>query len=96
MEKKSTHQIKREERKKNKAIPVQSTAKSRRVHKVRGRTVAKGGRRRKDQEKRAMLEVREEDEIVRHSLPKQKKSKQKNPHSFSASVAANRQVTGKH
>ena len=83
-------------RKKSKSIPVQSTAKSRRTHKVRGRTVARSGARRKDKPKRTVFEVRDEDEVIRHTLPSQKKSKKKNPHSFSASVTANRRVDKKH
>ena len=83
-------------RKKGKAIPVQSTAISRRTHKVRGRLTCRAGRKRKPNRKRTVFEVRELDEVVRHALPSQKVLKTKHPHNFTASVAGNRRIDKKH
>ena len=83
-------------RKMGKLIPIQVTAKSRRQYKHRGRAVGTLGRRPKDQEKRLQMVVEEEDENVYHSLPKQKKSKNKQIHSLKHSVDLNRPSAKKH
>ena len=60
-----------------KLIPVHVTAKSRRDYTHRGRVVGTLGMRPKDQENRVQMVVREEDDNVYHTLPKQKvKNKQ--------------------
>lgn len=79
-------------------IPVQQTAKSRRVWKHRGSQPATGGRKVKDLELRTemLLDFGGEDNAVYHSLPKQKKQKPKQVHSLNSSVQANRAGTKKH
>ena len=62
-------------RKKGKLIPVQTTARSRRTYKHRGRGPSILGRRKKDCQKRVQLVI--DDEVVRHSMPKQKKNTNK-------------------
>ena len=83
-------------RKKGKLIPIQVTAKSRRQYKHRGRTVGQLGRRPKDQEKRMQMLVSDEGDNVYHSLPKQKKSKNKAIHSLKHSVENNKPAAKKH
>lgn len=83
-------------RKIGKLIPVQVTAKSRRTYKHRGRAVGVIGRRPKDQSNRVQLVVSDKEENIFHSLPSQKKSKNKNKHSLKNSVDANRPGTKKH
>ena len=83
-------------RKIGKLSPVQVTAKSRRTYKHRGRAVGVIGRRPKDQSNRVQLVVSDKEENIFHSLPSQKKSKNKNKHSLKNSVDANRPGTKKH
>ena len=83
-------------RKIGKLIPIQVTAKSRRQYKHRGRTLGVSGRRPKDQEERAQMVVGEDDDIVLHSLPKQKKAKLKPKHSLNHSVERNIPSAKKH
>lgn len=83
-------------RKTGKLIPIQVTAKSRRQYKHRGRRLGVPGRRPKDQENRVQMVVREEDESVYHSLPKQKKTKPKPAHSLKLSVEENHPAAKKH
>ena len=83
-------------RKRKKLIPVQTTAKARRVRKNAGRTLALIGCRRKDGEKRKQLNIEEDSESVWHSLPKQKKRKPAQIHSLSAAVECNRAGSKKH
>ena len=54
------------------------------------------GRRTKDQEDRVQMVVRDDDENVLHSLPKQKKVKQKQKHSLKHSVETNNPSAKKH
>ena len=77
-------------------IPVQVTAKSRREYKHRGRVVGRIGRRQKDQDERSQMVVREEDDNVYHTLPRQKKVKNKPIHSLKTSVDLNKAGTKKH
>ena len=79
-------------------IPVQQTAKSRRVHKHRGSQPATGGRKVKDLEHRVqfIVDSNKDDFIQYHSLPKQKKQQPKQAHSLNASVKANKAGTKKH
>ena len=79
-----------------KLIPVQVTAKSRREYKHRGRVVGTQGRRIKDQEKRVQMVVREEEDNVYHTLPRQKKVKNKQIHSLKNAVELNRPGAKKH
>ena len=83
-------------RKTGKLIPVQVTAKSRRQYKHRGRTVGLLGRRPKDQEIRRQLIVEENEDNVYHSLPTQKKTKNKFIHSLKQSVDMNKPAAKKH
>ena len=83
-------------RKTGKLIPIQVAAKSRRQYKHRGRRLGVPGRRPKDQENRVQMVVREEDESVYHSLPKQKKTKPKPAHSLKLSVEENHPAAKKH
>ena len=82
-------------RKKGRLIPIQTTAKSRRLNKNRGRYVSSAGRRRKDQKKTLQLIVSESGEILRHALPNQRKKKAQG-HSLSNAVNTNRMVAKKH
>ena len=75
-------------------IPVQVTAKSRREYKHRGRVVGRIGRRQKDQDERSQMVVREEDDNVYHTLPRQKKNKP--IHYLKTSVDLNKAGTKKH
>ena len=79
-----------------KLIPIQVTAKSRRLYKHRGRGSASQGRRHRDQEARVQMVITETEENVYHSLPKQKKSKNKQTHSLKDSVSSNRPAAKKH
>ena len=79
-----------------KLIPVQVTAKSRREYKHRGRVVGTAGRRVEDQEERRQLVVSEKEENVYHTLPKQKKTKNKQVHSLKQAVESNRPGAKKH
>ena len=76
-------------RKTGKLIPIQVSAKSRRDYKHRGRVVGTSGRRPNDQNRRVQMVVRDEEENVYHSLPKQKKGKNKQVHSLKQSVDMN-------
>ena len=79
-------------------IPVQQTAKTRRVWKHRGSQPATGGRKVKDLEIRTQVlaDFDGVDDAVYHSLPKQKKQQPKQVHSLNSSVQANRAGTKKH
>ena len=83
-------------RKTGKLIPIQVSAKSRRDYKHRGRVVGTSGRRPNDQNRRVQMVVRDEEENVYHSLPKQKKSKNKQLHSLKHSVDMNQPAAKKH
>ena len=83
-------------RKIGKLIPVQVTAKSRREYKHRGRVVGNLGRRPKDQEERSQMVVRVDNDNVYHTLPKQKKVKNKQIHSLKHSVDMNKPAAKKH
>ena len=83
--------------KNGKLIPVQSTAKARRLFKHRGRVPAPSGRRHDDQNKRKQMVVTDETENVWYSLPSQKKRRTAHhPHSLAAAVSANRAAEKKH
>ena len=82
-------------------IPVQSTAVSRRLHKMRGSRVAVQGRSRLGSKLLIQLTVGgdgEEDEgIVRHKLPAANKKRKKfASHSLAAAVSANKPPVKKH
>ena len=79
-----------------KLIPVQVTAKSRREYKHRGRVAGVSGRRVRDVERRHQMVITETSENVYHTLPKQKKQKQKQAHSLKEAVDMNRPGSKKH
>ena len=79
-----------------KLIPVPVTAKSRREYKHRGRVVGIAGRRHKDQKSRKQMVINDDSEIVYHTLPKQKKTKNKQSHSLKDAVDNNRPGAKKH
>ena len=83
-------------KKNGKLIPIQVTAKSRRRYKHRGRVVGVLGRRPKDQEQRNQLIVTSNEDNVYHTLPSQKKSKKRDPHSLKHSVNQNKPAPKKH
>ena len=83
-------------RKKGKLSPVQTTARSRRTYKHRGRGPSILGRRKKDCQKRVQLVIDDDDEVVRHSMPKQKKIQTKRPHSLATCVERNHNIAKKH
>ena len=84
-------------RKKNgKLIPVQVTAKSRGEYKHRGRVSGVSGRRVRDVENRQQMVVTETSDNVYHTLPKQKKQKQKQAHSLKDAVTKKRPGAKKH
>ena len=78
-------------------IPVQSTAKSSRLYKMRGSRVAIQGRSRLGARLITQLTVADDDDegAVRYKLPAQK-ARQAHPHSLSASVKANKRSIKKH
>ena len=87
----------RKGKRKSMKIPVQSTAKSRRTIKHRGRGPSIAGRPTKNQRLRMQLQVLEDEDFVRHSIPSAKsKKKKKKPHSLAEAVAANRTGERKH
>ena len=75
---------------------MQVTAKSRREYKHRGRVVGTAGLRIKYQEERRYLVVSEREENVYHTLPKQKRTKNKQAHSLKQAVESNRPGAKKH
>ena len=83
-------------------IPVQSTAVSRRLHKMRGSRVAVQGRSRLGARVVTQMTVgddgEDEDEgVVRHKLPAgTKKRKKASSHSLAAAVSANKRPVKKH
>ena len=88
-------------RKKIRLIPVQSTAKSRRLFKLRGSRPGIQGRPRKGQRLTVQLDLGncegDDDDggVVRHKLPG-KKRKTGQAHSLSDAVAANKRSARKH
>ena len=95
--KSATQAISLGKRKKLGRIPVQVTARSRRVFKIRGKRPAKAGAPTKQQALKRQLEVTEEEEILRHKLPgPSKKSKKKQVHKLSKAVEENRSASKKH
>ena len=85
-------------RKKIGFIPVQATAKSRRLYKLRGSRPARQGRSRLSSRLAVQMTVGEDDEedggVVRHKLPS-KSHKKGSAHKLSASVLANKRGTKK-
>ena len=82
-------------------IPVQSTAKSRRLYKLRGSKSAVQGRPRLGQRLTVQLTVGEEEDtdggVVRHKLPSKNKKKGGGAeHNLSSAVTANRRASKKH
>ena len=82
-------------------IPVQSTAKSRRLYKMRGRRPALQGRPRQGTKLLSQMVVGDgEDEdggIVRHKLPGGKQCKKRvSGHSLASAVLSNRRSSKKH
>ena len=84
-------------------IPVQKTAKSRRLHKHRGNGPSTAGRKVQDHPQTSHLDINDEDAeadgddgIVYHALPKQKHQKQKPKHSLATSVSLNKPNPKKH
>ena len=88
-------------RKKIGLIPVQATARSRRLFKMRGSRSAVQGRPRQATRLVVQMAVGEDDDtdggIVRHKLPnKKKRSHPGSEHSLQAAVKANRKASKKH
>ena len=79
-------------------IPVQVTSISRRKHKHRGKGPSTSGRRVADVAPRSQMTLvgDDDDGIVYHSLPNQKKQKTKAVHSLSQAVSENRSNGRKH
>ena len=77
-------------------IPIQSTAKARRLYKMRGRSKAITGRPRAAQRLSVQMTVGDDDEedagIVRHKLPG-KKVKKGRDHNLNKSVVMNKRST---
>ena len=86
-------------RKKTGLIPVQATAKSRRLYRTRGSRTAVQGRSRLSQGLSIQLAVGDTDQedsgVLRHKLPS-KKRKVGSAHSLGSSVSANKRGTKKH
>ena len=86
-------------RKKIGLIPVQTTAKSRRLYKMRGSRAAVQGRPRHGQRMSVQLDIGEGEEddggVLRHKLPSMKR-KTGPGHSLSNAVSANKRSTKKH
>ena len=80
-------------------IPVQATAQSRRMFKMRGRAPALQGRPRNSQRLAVQLTVGAEEEedggVVRHKLPTMKKRK-RTSHSLVSATEANKRASKKH
>ena len=96
LQKKLCNKLEKGRRKKYR-IPVQVTAKSRRTIKHRGRGPRIAGRPTNNQRLRLQLQVLQDDEYVRHSIPSAKsKTKKKKPHSLAKVVASNRSGERKH
>ena len=84
-------------RKTGKLIPVQNNNKARRVQLSRGRGNAGNGRKVKDVEARSQMSTDEAgNDIVYHTLPKQKKTETTQPHSLKQSVSKNISNPKKH
>ena len=79
-------------------IPIQVSAKSRRLHKASGNGPSTAGRRPNDHpQSKSQLNIEDdEDGIVYHALPKQKQQKRKPEHSLSTSVSLNKPNPKKH
>ena len=89
--------LRKGQKKKSMRIPVQVTAKSRRTIKHRGRGPSIAGRPTNNQRLRLQLQVLQDEEYVRHSIPSAKsKRKKKKPHSLAEAVVANRSGERKH
>ena len=83
-------------RKTSSQIPVQATAKARRVQSQAGKSSAKYGRKHKQHTQQTQLQVYSDDEIVYHSFPSQNTRKRRRHHSLSSAVEENRQNPKKH
>ena len=80
-------------------IPVQKTAKSRRLHKHRGNGPSTAGRKVKDHPQTSELNIDDDDAdggIFYHALPKQKHQKTKPKHNLASSVSLNKPNPKKH
>ena len=81
-------------------IPVQATARSRRLYKMRGRRPALQGRPRLGSRLAVQLLVEDDGDgdagIVRHKLPGKQTQKKGAGHSLSSSVLANKRCAKKH
>ena len=77
-------------------IPVQVTAQSRRKFRLRGSRMAIMGFPTKSQAVKRQLEVEDNDETLRHKLPKVKKKKTKQIHSLKIDVEKNQRCSKKH
>ena len=93
--------VKLKKRKKIGLIPVQATARSRRMFKLRGSRNAVQGRPRQATRLAVQLAVGEDDEtdggVVRHKLPtKKKRSHPGEENSLQSAVKANRKASKKH
>ena len=91
-----TEPLSQGKRKKLGIIPVQVTAKSRRIYKLRGSRTAIMGAPTKSQALKRQLNITDEDEIVRHKVPTLKRPKQKQKHSLENDVGLNRRSSKKH
>ena len=87
--------VRKGKRKNSGNIPVQSTAKSRRLFKHRGAGPSQQGRPTNEQSLQIQLVVNDEDDFVAHSIPKKHKKK-KFPHSLAKAVDSNRPGEKKH
>ena len=88
-------------RKQRSLIPVQPTAKSRRLYKMRGSRAAVQGRPRSAQRLAVQLTVGDgdgtDDGVLRHKLPtKKKRAKGSSAHDLMGAVSANRRASKKH
>ena len=91
-----TEPLSQGKRKKLGRIPVQVTARSRRKFKLRGSRMAIMGAPTKSQAVKRQLQVDDDEETVRHKLPKLKKMKTKQTHSLQHAVEKNQRVSKKH
>ena len=87
--------VKKGKRKNSGNIPVQNTAKSRRLFKHRGGGPSQQGRPTNEQSVHNQLVVREQEDFVAHSIPR-KPRKKKYPHSLATAVDSNRPGEKKH
>ena len=91
-----TESLSQGKKKKLGKIPVQVTARSRRVYKLRGSRTAIMGAPTKSQALKRQLNITDEEEIVRHKVQSLKRPKKKQKHSLENDVNLNRRSSKKH